>query len=264
MRHRILLLIVCTLSLMACKTVPGTGRKQLNFMSIGQEMTLGAQAYTETLSQSNLITSGRDYEMVRRIGDRIAQAAVAMYPEPAAEFEWDIQLIDEPQTANAWCLPGGKMAVYTGLLPITQDEDSLAAVVGHEVAHAVARHGGERMSQQMGMELVLGIVDVGLGNSDPARRDAVMQTLTGVSTVGVMLPFSRSHESEADEIGLMMAANAGYDPRAAVGLWERMAARGGERPPEFLSTHPSESTRIAHLQEIMPRALKLYEKSKQR
>jgi predicted Zn-dependent protease len=246
----------------ACKSVPGTGRSQFNVMSLDMESSMGEQAYDEIKASSKLVTSGKDHEMVQRVGQRIAEAAKQMYPKPAAEFDWEIILIDEPQTVNAWCMPGGKMAVYTGLLPITQDEHSLAIVVGHEVGHAVARHGGERMSQDIVFQTAVQAAAMGTGKMDPGERDALMQALVGVGTYGVMLPFSRSHESEADELGLYLAAGGGYDPRAALGLWDRMAAASkGDKPPEFLSTHPSESTRKEHLQELMPKALKIYEKS---
>jgi predicted Zn-dependent protease len=246
----------------ACKSVPGTGRSQFNVIPEETENEMGAQAYAETTQQSKLVTSGKDYEMVQRVGTRIADAAKHMYPDPSKDFDWQIVLIDEPKTANAWCMPGGKMAVYTGLLPITQDEDSLAIVVGHEVGHAVARHGGERMSQDVVFQGIVQAAAMGTGKMDPGKRDQLMQALVGVGQYGVMLPFSRSHESEADELGLYLAADAGYDPRAALSLWDRMAAASqGQSPPEFLSTHPSEATRKEHLQELMPKALKIREKS---
>ena len=256
------LLLAATFVVPACKTVPGTGRSQFNIMSEESENQMGEQAYADMKQQSKLITSGKDYEMVKRVGARIADAAKQMYPDPAKDFDWEIVLIDEPKTVNAWCMPGGKMAVYTGLLPITQDEDSLAIVVGHEVGHAVARHGGERMSQDAVFQGVVQAVSMGTGKMDPGQRDALMQALTGVGTYGVMLPFSRSHESEADELGLYLAADAGYDPQAALGLWDRMgAASAGGAPPEFLSTHPSEASRKEHLKELMPKALKIREQS---
>jgi len=253
------------LLLAGCATVPGTGRTQYRFTSLGMELSLGAEAYVSELEGAKLVTSGADHEMVKRIGDRIAQSAMQLYPEPAAEFEWEIVLIDDPKMVNAWCLPGGKMAVYTGLLPVTQDEDSLAVVVGHEVAHAVARHGGERMSQELTFQLGLGLAAVSMSDMDADEQNAVMGALIGVGTYGVLYPFSRTQENEADELGLYTAAWAGYDPQKAIGLWERMAAMGGDKPPELLSTHPSDATRIEHMQELMPEALRLYkEGQKQR
>lgn len=250
---------------LACSTVPGTGRSQLNFMSSAQEMRLGAEAYREMLAEERLVTSGPDAEMVQRIGERIAQSAMELYPESdASKFRWEFTLIDDDEMVNAWALPGGKTAVYTGLLPVTQDEDSLAAVMGHEIAHAIAHHGSERMSQGMVLQVGMMGAQVSMRDMDPEKRDNIMAALGVGSTVGIMLPFSRSHESEADEIGLMMAANAGYNPQAAIGLWERMGALSAGAPPEFLSTHPSSETRIARLSALMPEAEALYRQALQR
>jgi len=251
-------------SLASCETVPGTGRSQLIMVPMSMDLSLGAQGYQETLKDSKLIKSGPDYEMVQRVGKRVSQAAGRLYPERSSEFRWEIVLIDDPKTVNAWCMPGGKMAVYSGLLPVTQDEESLAVVVGHEVAHAVARHGAERMSQDIVAELALGAASASMSDMDPQKRDEIMQALVGVGTLGVVLPFSRSQESEADQLGLYIAADAGYDPRAAIGLWQRMAAQGGPAPPEFLSTHPSDASRIEHLQQVMPDALGYYTAAQKR
>ena len=246
----------------ACSTVPGTGRTQILLLGRGEEMQLGAQAYTEMLAQERIITSGSDAAMVQRIGERIAQSAIDLLPDSDAKrFDWEFKLIDAPDMANAWALPGGKTAVYTGLLPITGDEDSLAAVMGHEVAHAIARHGNERMSHGMVLQLGMLGADMGTRDMDPGDRDMIMAGLGVGANLGIMLPFSRSHESEADEIGLMLAANAGYNPEAAVGLWQRMGAASSGAPPEWLSTHPSSETRIRRLQELMPEANKLYRRA---
>jgi predicted Zn-dependent protease len=261
MRLRIPLLLPLLLLLAACSTVPGTGRSRVEWVSLSDEISLGEQAYAETMSQANIVTSGSDAAMVRRIGERVAAAAKELYPDPAAEFEFEVVLIDEPQTANAWCLPGGKMAVYTGLLPVTQDENSLAVVMGHEVAHAVASHGAERMTHNMITGFFLDAGSIVVADMPSEQRDTLMAAFGLGAQYGVMLPFSRTHESEADELGLYLAAKAGYDPRASVGLWERMASMGGNRPPQWLSTHPSESTRIAHLQELMPEAMRIYRES---
>jgi predicted Zn-dependent protease len=250
--------------LAACSTVPGTDRKQLSLVPLSTEMSLGEQAYGESIGTTKTITTGPQAQMVQRVGERIAAAAERLYPEPSKTFDWEIVLLDDPKMVNAWCLPGGKMAVYTGLLPITGDENSLAVVVGHEVAHAVARHGGERMSQGLVLELGLTAASMSMDDMDPESRDQLLSALTGGAEVGIILPFSRSHESEADELGLMLAADAGYDPRAAIGLWQRMAAASkGAGPPEFLSTHPSDATRIEKLQALMPEAIPLYDAAKQ-
>jgi len=246
----------------ACYTVPGTGRSQFRVVPLGTEMSLGAQAYDETLAETKPVTTGADAQMVARVGERIAAAAKRLYPDPSVEFDWKIVLINEPQTVNAWCLPGGKMAVYTGLLPITQDEAGLAVVVGHEVAHAVARHGGERMSQDMVFGGAMTVASASLGDMAPGQKDQILQALRGFGELGVLLPFSRKHESEADELGLFLAADAGYDPRAAIGLWQRMAAASkGQAPPEFMSTHPSDATRIEDLNALMPHALEYYQRA---
>jgi predicted Zn-dependent protease len=208
---------------------------------------------------AKLIKSGPQYDMVQRVGKAIAAAAEHLYPDPSRDFHWEVSLIDDPKTVNAWCLPGGKIAVYTGLLPVTQDEAGLAVVVGHEVGHAVARHGGERMSQSMMVELGLNVADASMTKMTSAQKDSVMTALAGVGTYGVLNPFSREQEAEADELGLYMAAYAGYDPHAAIGLWTRMGQTGGKSPPELLSTHPSDEHRLEHMQELMPKAMEKYE-----
>jgi len=238
--------------------VEGTGRRQANFFSIDSEMSMGAEAYDQMLAEERVITSGSDAEMVSRIGNRVAQAAIELYPKYASLFDWEFKLIDSPDMVNAWALPGGKCAVYTGLLPITGDENSLAIVMGHEVAHAIARHGGERMTHGSLLSVAMAGTAIALSKQPPEKRDRMMGALGVGSQLGVMLPFSRHHESEADEIGLMLAAAAGYDPRAAIGLWERMASAGGAGPPEWLSTHPAEQTRIKRLRKLMPEAMELY------
>lgn len=247
----------------SCATVPGSGRSQLKLIPQDQEVALGRQAYREALQGAAVVTSGPDYEMVKRVGERVAHAARQLYPDPAKSFDWEFNLIDEPDTANAWALPGGKSAVYTGLLPITRDEDGLAAVLGHEVFHALGHHGVERMSQEFGLDKLLTGVSFYLGanGEDPQKSRRALALLGAGAQVGILLPFSRAHESEADEYGLYLAAAAGYDPNAAIGLWERMGALGGARPPLFLSTHPSEATRIERLRKAMPRAMRYYKRA---
>jgi predicted Zn-dependent protease len=246
----------------ACATVPGTGRSQFRFTSLDMEMGLGEEGYQSELKDAKLITSGADYEMVQRVGKRIADAASQLYPEPAAQFEWEVKLVDDPKTVNAWCMPGGKIAVYTGLLPVTQNEEALAIVVGHEVGHAVARHGSERMSQDLTFSAILGATAVSLSDMKPQQKDLLMGALVGVGTLGVLYPYSRTQEAEADELGLYIAAWAGYDPHAAIPLWQRMAKMGGDKPPAILSTHPSDESRIEHMQELMPQAEDMYAQGK--
>ncbi|HKE01979.1 MAG TPA: M48 family metallopeptidase, partial [Planctomycetota bacterium] len=212
------------------------------------------EAYQDTLSKSKLVKSGPDYEMVKRVADGIAKAA----NEPS--FQWDVALIQSSEV-NAWCLPGGKMGVYTGIIPVAKTEQGLAVVLGHEVAHAVSHHGGRRMTESMGTELVGQLASIGFSKSSPAVQQGAMTAFGLGSNVAVALPFSRSDESEADHIGLILMAKAGYDPREAPEFWKRMQSMAGSSDtPEFLSTHPVPSTRIADLKTWMPEALAYYEK----
>ncbi len=190
---------------------------------------------------------------LQRVGRAIADAAAK------PDYEWEFKLIDDPGTVNAWCLPGGKIAFYTGIYPILKDESGMAIVMGHEVCHALLRHGGERMSQQLGTQAVLVAGSIALSENE--NRTTIMAALGAGATVGVLLPYSRSHESEADYQGLILAAKAGYDPEAAIGVWERMANLGGGGP-EFLSTHPEPERRIENMRGWMPEAKVLYERSK--
>ena len=238
----------------ACETVPYTGRSQLQFMSPQQESQLGAQAYQQTLAKARLSSDAAASEMVTRVGSRIA--AVTGHPE----YKWEYRLIQDDKQVNAFALPGGKVAVYTGILPITRDENGLAAVLGHEIGHVIARHGGERVSQQMLVNVGLETTMAALSRGNPATVQAVASLLGAGATVGVLLPWSRAQESEADHLGLILMAKAGYDPHAARDLWVRMAAapQGSGKPPEFLSTHPSEPTRIKQIEVWMPEAMKYY------
>lgn len=248
--------LVAPLSLLAaaCQTVPYTGRSQLQLLSPAQEDQMGVQAYQQILSKSRLSTDPTLNETVTRVGSRIA--AVTGHPE----YKWEYHLIQDDKQANAFALPGGKVAVYTGILPITRDEAGLAAVLGHEIAHVIARHGGERISQQLLVNVGLEATMAGLSRGNPNTVRQVGSLLGAGAAVGLLLPWSRTQESEADHLGLILMAKAGYDPHAAVELWRRMAenARGGGRPPEFLSTHPSEATRIQQIQAWLPEAMQHY------
>lgn len=246
--------LLLPLSLAACATVGMTGRKQLLLLPEGEEQKLGLASYEEVLKKEKISTDPAQNELVQRVGQRIAAAT------GRSDLAWEFKVIDNSQTINAFCLPGGKVAVYTGILPVTQNEAGLAAVMGHEVAHAIARHGGERVSQQMVAKLGLSAVSAGMSSRDPKTVETVTGLLGAGTQVGVLLPFSRKQESEADHMGLVYMAKAGYDPREAVAFWERMssASGGGGKPPEILSTHPADQTRIANLREKMPEALKHY------
>ncbi len=252
-----LLAILGTAPLTGCRTVPETGRLQYNILSEAQENQLGADAYRQVLETNEISSDTRMTEIVRRVGERISR--VANKPE----FEWEFNLIDSPQV-NAFCLPGGKIAVYTGILPIMDNEAGMAAVMGHEVAHALARHGGERVSQGMTVQVITEVMGAGMKNANPQARDGILKGFGVITQYGVLLPFSRSHELEADSWGLKLAAQAGYDPREAVALWQRMEAASQGKPPEFMSTHPSEQHRINDLQELMPAAMQLYDSAPQK
>src|SRR5574342_575329 len=246
------LLAVCIAA--ACETVPYTGRSQLQFMSAQQESEMGAQAYQQTLAKAKLPSDGAANEMVTRVGGRIA--AASGHPE----YKWEYRLIQDDQQVNAFALPGGKVAVYTGILPITKDENGLAAVLGHEIGHVVARHGGERVSQQMLVNVGLETTMAALSQGNPATVQAIASLLGAGATVGVLLPCSRAQESEADHLGLILMAKAGYDPHASRDLWVRMseASKTSGKPPEFLSTHPSDPTRIRQIDAWMPEAMQYY------
>jgi predicted Zn-dependent protease len=257
-------LLLLTLTVIACATVPGTNRSQLSLVGDAQMNQMALTEYRQFLSQNPPASNNTsDGAMVKRAGARIATAVTAYMAElgrsdAVAGFEWEFNLVNGKEV-NAWCMPGGKVVVYTGLLPITQTEDGLAVVMGHEIAHAVARHGNERMSQQLATQLGGQAMEVALANKRPETRAMWGAALGLGAQFGVMLPFSRTHESEADRLGLLFMAKAGYDPRAAVPFWERMAAgKQGGGPPEFMSTHPSDATRIRQIQEWMPEALALY------
>ena len=230
----------------ACAKAPVTGRSQLILLPESQDADMGLQAYQQIKQEEKISNNAELNQRVQTVGRRIA--AVSGHPE----WDWQFTLFDNPEP-NAFALPGGKVGVYTGLFKVAQNDAQLAAVMGHEVGHAIARHGAERMSQ--GILAQLGGVAVGAATGSQPIVDLYSQA----ATLGVILPYSRGQESEADEIGLMLMAEAGYDPREAVKLWQNFAALGGERPAEFLSTHPSEGTRIQRLQELMPKALEIYE-----
>jgi predicted Zn-dependent protease len=238
-------------------TNPETGRTTRVALSSEQEDQLGLQSYSEVLSQSEVVPSGPEHDLVVRVAQRLAAATGAA----AKDFKWQVNLVRSPQV-NAFCLPGGKIVVYTGILSYTQTEPALAAVMGHEMAHAVARHGSQRLLRTSMAQTLLAGANFSMGNMDPQQRQMIMGALGAGAQYGVLLPFSREHETEADEMGLLYMARAGYDPREAIGFWERMSKAGGAQPPEFASTHPSHARRIEDLQAFMPKALSEYNKAK--
>ncbi|HIP67137.1 MAG TPA: M48 family peptidase [Chromatiales bacterium] len=237
--------------------VPLTDRKQLVDLSREQEMALGLQSYQQILKDSKVVRSGRNAEIVKEIGQKIARAASNEDPG----FEWEYTLIDSNQ-ANAFCLPGGKVAVYTGIIPIAENVDGLAIVMGHEIAHAIARHGAERMAYQKLMQFGTMAAGAAIGGGmDINTQRAIMGAMGAGGQYGILLPFSRKHESEADYIGLLYAARSCYDPREAPKLWERMGKASGGAPAEFASTHPSPKTRIQQFEQWMPEALEIYKQN---
>lgn len=238
------------------EVVPVTGRSQFVDMDRKSEVALGLQSYNQVLAQSQVVTDGPEVALVRSIGARLA--AISDIPE----FEWEFNLINSDQV-NAFCLPGGKVAVYRGLLPVAQNEDGLAVVMAHEIGHAVARHGAERMAQQNLAQLGQIAVGMSVSDMDPGARQTILGAFGLGTQFGVLLPFSRKHESEADYIGLIYMARACFNPSEAPRLWERMAQvkSSVSTPPEFLSTHPTSTTRIQQFREWMPKALEEYAKN---
>jgi len=249
----------------ACSKNAVTGRSQFKLLPESELQSMATSQYKDFLNQNKLVSSStnRDAEMVHRVGQRITRAVTDYYASIGKSnildgYNWEYNLVDD-KAANAWCMPGGKIVVYTGLLPITQNEAALAVVLGHEVSHAIFQHGNERMSQQLGAEIVGTGLQVALMNKPAETQNAFMLAYGVGAQAGLLLPYSRKHELEADRYGLWWAAMAGYNPQEAIPLWERMEkASQGQKPPEFLSTHPSEGKRIDQLQKYMPEAMKYY------
>jgi len=249
-RLSVLALIVALIA--ACETVPYTGRHQIMLLPESAELEMGLQSYQEVLKKSKVVKEGEVSERLVRVGRRIAEAT------GRTDYQWEFHLIEDKQV-NAFCLPGGKVAVYTGIFPVAQDDAGLAAVIGHEVSHAIARHGAERVSQGLLVQTGLMATQVALSQNDPRTVQAVTALLGAGASVGVLLPWGRAQESEADHMGLIYMAKAGYHPSAARDLWVRMTkSAGGGRQPEFLSTHPAPATRITQIESWLPEALRYY------
>jgi predicted Zn-dependent protease len=250
--------------IISCTSNKITGRKQLNIISNAQMISLAESQYAEVLKKSKVVTNTKASATVVTIGKRIVEVVNKYYAAQGMQsllkdYKWEYTLIDSKE-ANAWCLPGGKIAVHTGLLPITENDDALAVVMGHEIAHALAEHGKERVNQQIinsGGAITLQVLTA---NQSQANQNLFLQAFGFASEYGVILPFSRKQELEADKLGLKFAAMAGFNPRSAVPLWQRMGSMSkGNKPPEFASTHPAEETRIDELNKQMPEAISLYE-----
>jgi len=235
----------------ACTPVPYTGRSRMLLTSEQEEIAMGLQAYPQLIQKHKVITSGPQVDMVNRIMKKLAA-------EDPRQYAWEVKLLDAPNVANAWALPGGKMAVYTGLITMTKNENGLAAVMGHEMGHAIARHSGERMSTEMMKNVGLIVAAVTL--EDQKYRNEIMAAMGVGLEYGVALPYSRTHEYEADEIGLILLVKAGYDPYESVKLWDRMAARAKSESLEFFSTHPNSSNRARRLESLIPKIQAEYRK----
>lgn len=260
MWKKILIVLVLIPLAYACSKTVFTGRKSLNLIPNAQLNQMSFTEYRQFLSQNKTMTSGPELELVRRVGNDIKAATEVYYKSKGLQkdlkdFAWEFNVVDDP-TVNAFCMPGGKVIIYTGIMKVTQNEDALAVVMGHEIAHALANHGNERVSQGLVTQLGLTSLDLGLAMAQkPAQtRNLIMQAAGATAQVGVLLPFSRKHESEADEIGLYLMAMAGYNPSEAAPFWGRMNKAGGSRPPVFMSTHPDPSKRSDNLKSLVPKA----------
>lgn len=254
-----------SLGLMGCSTAPKTGRSQLTLIPQSELFSMSEQQYQQFLQSHEKSDNEKDREMIKRVGWRIQKATEQYFTEKGDSeilqgYEWEFHLVKD-EAANAWCMPGGRVVFYTGILPLTQNETGVATVMGHEIAHAVADHGNERMSQQ----LLVGLGAFALNEALSEKPDETKKLFMGAyglgSSVGVLLPYSREHELEADYLGLIFMAKAGYNPEEAVEFWERMAARQEQNPPEFLSTHPSNQQRIEKIKKHLPEAMKIYRAS---
>lgn len=245
----------------ACTTVPITGRRQLSLVSSGEMNSLATTQYRTFLTENKVSTDNADAAMVKRVGERIQHAVEQYVAQNNLQgqldgYQWEFNLVDNKE-ANAWCMPGGKVVVYTGILPLTRDENGLAVVMGHEISHAVARHGAERMSDQLATQTGGQLLSAAL-SQNPTQTKNMFLSAVGVGSQLGMLHFSRTQESEADHLGLIFMAMAGYDPRGALPFWQRMAAQSQNNTPGLLSDHPTDAARIADIKRLLPEAEKYY------
>jgi predicted Zn-dependent protease len=251
--YSLLVLFIYFTYLLGCATAPVTGRSQLILIPESTEISMGLKSYREILKKSKLSDDQEVIDMVSKVGNQIALVS------DRPDYDWEFNVIEDEKMVNAFALPGGKVAVYTGILPYTKDENGLATVMGHEVAHALVRHGGERMTTILLAQLGQVAMNIALRDQDPAAKAALNIGYGLGSTVGVILPFSRNQESEADRVGLILMAKGGYDPSTSVEFWQRMAEKKEKKsPPEFLSTHPADEKRIAQIKQWLPEAMKYY------
>jgi len=261
---KIIYLLLTVVILTGCALNILTGRKQLSLVQESELQLMAKNEYNTFLSENKVLSSGssREAASVDRVGAQISKAITKYFATQGQEsllegYKWEFNTV-ESKDINAWCMPGGKVVVYTGLLPVTKNEAALAVVMGHEIAHSVAKHGNERMSQALVQQMGGMALSVALAQKPQETQDLFMMTYGIGSEVGAMLPWSRQQETEADQYGLIFSALAGYDPREAIAFWQRMSTAGGGSPPEFLSTHPSDETRLKKLEKFMPEAMKYY------
>ena len=243
-----------------CSTVPITGRKQVNLLPESEMVSMGISSYQAFLDTTAAVTRGIEQALVKKVGRKIAAAVENFLRENKLNdrlryFDWEFHLVDN-EVPNAWCMPGGKVVFYTGILPYCRDEKGIAVVMGHEIAHAVARHGNERMSQALLVQTGGVVLSVAIDQKPEETRQWFMAAYGITSSLGVILPYSRVHETEADRLGMIFMAMAGYNPESAIDFWERMAAAGSQKLPEFLSTHPSDEKRIRDMKAFLPKAMK--------
>lgn len=262
-RH--LVIATTLLFLTACSTVPITGRSQLNLIPGSSMLSMSLQQYDQFLKEHKVSTNQEQTQMVKRVGARIQNAveryfAASGLSDHLANYKWEFNLVEDKQV-NAWCMPGGKVVVYTGILPVAKSETGLAVVMGHEIAHAIAEHGNERMSQGLMAQMGGVALSTALATQSAATQQLWMSVYGVGAQYGAILPYGRMQESEADHLGLIFMAMAGYDPNEAISFWQRMAAqKSGQAPPEFLSTHPSDTTRIENIKRLIPEAMKQYKR----
>ena len=262
----IMFLIVFTLFLTGCSRVPVTGRKQLNIVPDSVINSMSFNQYQEFLTSNKVSRDQEKVEMVKRVGNNIKLAVEEYFArrdmqDELKDYKWEFNLVED-DTVNAWCMPGGKVVVYTGILPLTKNETGLSVVMGHEIAHAIAKHGSERMSQGLIVQMGGIALEKAIEEKPEKTRNLFLQSFGIGAQVGVLLPFSRRHESEADHLGLIFMAMAGYNPEEAVDFWQRMAdSKQGAAPPEFLSTHPADEPRIQDIKSLLPEAKKYYQEA---
>ena len=265
MRQKIISFAIVVLMAVQCATVPLTGRKQFSIIPASQIMALGADSYNQILKENKISSNVKYVNTVKTVGHNLSGAVERYFASRNQSallngYAWEYNVLQSKEI-NAFCLPGGKIAFYEGIMPICIDDNGVAVVMSHEVSHAIANHGSERMSEQMAVQLGGMALDAALQQKPETTRELAMAAFGAGTAVGILLPFSRTQESEADELGLYFMAMAGYDPSKAIDFWQRMMDQSKGAPPEFLSTHPSDQTRIEDLKKHMSKAMQYYKKS---